>query len=257
MITYILTILPILLEGFPISSSGHAKLLMQWYSHCYYFSTALPKNFDHLLHGPVAFVVALFFFKRWSYLLVHIKRTWPYLIKIIYFGFITELVTVSWYVLYSYAGDHHYYLPGGFLLTGILLFSLLYCPQTQMKKTYSITDAGLLGFAQGLALFPGISRFAATFVCLRWLGFSDKKSFEISFLIEWPISVAGFLKGIYTLHTMKHSDLLNSKLFLAMLLASIGAWFGFYLVSKMVYKKKLWLFSPYVICVSILAAFVS
>lgn len=257
MIQYVITILPILLESFPISSSGHAKLILDWYNHFYYFSYNVPKNFDHLLHGPIACIVALFFFERWSFLLFHIKRTWPYIIKIIFFGIITELITIICYGLYSCIDCHIYYLPFGFLVTAALLFSLLYCPVKREKKIYTITDAALLGLMQGMALLPGISRFAATFVCARWLGFSDKKSFELSFLIEWPISLAGFFKGLYSLRTNQQLDLLNSNLLFAMLLASIGAWFGFYLVSKIVYKKKLWLFSPYVACIGILAAMIN
>ncbi len=255
MVRYLISMLPILLESFPVSSSGHALLLLNLFGK-HDSMTCIPEYFDHVLHGPIACIIALFFFKRWSFLLVNFRRTWHYVIKIVWYGVITETITIVWYLFYLMIKLHaQHYLSVGFLVTAGLLFSLNYCPANNEKKKYSIVDASMLGMAQGFALLPGVSRFGATFVCARWLGFSDKKSFELSFLIEWPISVAGFLKGLYSIHAHKQLDLLNSKLLLAMLFASIGALIGFYCVSQIINNKKLWLFSPYVAGIGILAAF--
>ena len=50
----------------------------------------------------------------------------------------------------------------------------------------------ILGLVQGIALFPGISRFASTYTASRFLNFTPKRAFQITFLLELPLIFAGF-----------------------------------------------------------------
>ncbi|QQR49268.1 undecaprenyl-diphosphate phosphatase [bacterium] len=65
--------------------------------------------------------------------------------------------------------------------------------KTEEKKLTSFKIYAILGLVQGLALLPGISRFASTYVAARWLGFSTRRAFQVCFLLELPIVLAAFL----------------------------------------------------------------
>jgi undecaprenyl-diphosphatase len=192
---YLLVGLSIFLESFPISSSGHIFLLQQFFEKIG-FPFCLDENLEYCLHGPIAFVVAIFFYNRWK-LLLDLPRSFLIIQKMFIFGFITDGITVAAYFLFF---NHRSVFPLwiGFLITGLVLLSLFFCNTTDRFSSWNYKNSIILGSVQSLALLPGISRFGTTFVVGRWLGFSARKSFELSFLIEWPISFFATFKGTYT-----------------------------------------------------------
>jgi undecaprenyl-diphosphatase len=56
--------------------------------------------------------------------------------------------------------------------------------------------AALIGFAQALAIFPGVSRSGITLTCALLLGMRRKEAAAFSFLMSLPIIFAGILKEI-------------------------------------------------------------
>ncbi|MGE0010416.1 MAG: undecaprenyl-diphosphate phosphatase [Candidatus Babeliales bacterium] len=250
------TVLPIALEGLPVSSSGHVLLcaaILQKVCNVSFVET-VPAALDHVVHLPIALLVALFFLPRWWYLLTHITRLWKQFFKMLFLGFITVSVTAVLYFLVSALGTAWFPLWLGYAITTALLFSLRYAPRNYMGG-WSITTAPALGFVQGLALLPGISRLGITYTTARWLGMRPQKAFELSFLIEWPISVAGFIKGFYDLQKSDGMRMITIGDSSLMIIASIVGFFGLWLMQYLVRTDRVWMLGWYALALSIVAFF--
>lgn len=248
----------IVLESFPISSSGHMLLLDKLLAAVHIapsVNNAAQGNIfesvdvlEHFAHGATIGMVALFFFSRWAFLLRNVKRCWRIIAKIIALGFIADLCTSIFYVFFHFSSVQNYFPVGlGFFITGILLLSLRWCP-TKATGTFNWRSATILGVVQGCALLPGISRLASTFVVARWLGIAPRKSFEISWLIVMPLLCAAFLNSV-RLMVMEHqaSYLLSIPLLATMGIAMVVAYFCLCLVSRLAYSNRLWWFGVYMI----------
>jgi undecaprenyl-diphosphatase len=210
---------------------------------------------DYVVHGVIAIVVAFFFFPSWR---VFIKK-FPFfiIIKILCCGFITEVITVCFYILFSSISFSFSFLSVGFLITSLLLYSLRFINSHSSNARYNAHNAMLLGIAQGIALMPGISRFGSTFVVARWLGFSDQKAFKLSFLIAWPINCAAFFLGLFKLYQHQMLNILNLLMLLVMLIGGIFGLWCIYVISYIIKKHRLWIFSVYTLILSIIAAFIA
>lgn len=73
----------------------------------------------------------------------------------------------------------------GFLATSAWVLSTHWVRPGQ-KEQPSLLAALLIGFVQGLAVFPGLSRSGGTIACAMWLGVRPERAFELSFLISLP-----------------------------------------------------------------------
>ncbi|KKP35531.1 MAG: hypothetical protein UR26_C0003G0004 [candidate division TM6 bacterium GW2011_GWF2_32_72] len=246
---YVLIFLQVLLESFPISSSGHLKLFDFF---CLNFkklniSDLLPKDFDHFLHGPTILVLVLFFYKRCVFMVLNIFKLYKILFKMLVLLFIADAVTAFFYLFRDFA---IFKLPlwCGFLITALLLFSLKFCNPKQLK-IFNVSKAVYLGLAQAVALLlPGVSRFGITYVVARWLSLPAKKSFELSFAIEMPLITAGFLKGlVYLLKSDSIFILFDPIFWFVTLFASVFSYFGFWFMYWLALQKKFWLVSIYMI----------
>ena len=85
---------------------------------------------------------------------------------------------------------------GGFFLTGILLFSTRFKPENPMdfsfiKKSTALKTAFLIGMAQTLAFFPGISRSGWTIAIALFLKWPKKQAVFFSFLLAIPAILGG------------------------------------------------------------------
>jgi undecaprenyl-diphosphatase len=73
----------------------------------------------------------------------------------------------------------------GFLVTTLLLASSRWAPDGD-DASPAWWVALLIGLAQGLAVFPGISRSGATICVALWLGVKRDRAFELSMLVSLP-----------------------------------------------------------------------
>ncbi len=81
------------------------------------------------------------------------------------------------------------------LVTGALLFSTRWALRKPSSPNFGARTAVLVGFAQALALIPGISRSGATVVTALWLGVAPLEAAAFSFLMSIPvIAGAGILQ---------------------------------------------------------------
>jgi len=269
---YLISCVQIVLESFPVSSSGHCFLLQKIFSD--FFSSNLSdvysvcsvtaetffnnKLVTHFLHGPTVFVLAFFFFRRWSFLLIHFRSCWKVIVKLIFLMGLSGSATAVLYIVVKVFHLSSFPLWIGFFLSACALFSLRFIKE-EKRAAFSWSRALILGLVQGVALLPGISRMGVVFVAARWLGLSKKKSFEVTFLIFWPLTAAAFLNSV-TIRAW-YADLcvwhvlFSVRTLSVFFVASVVAFFSLWFVWFLVQKKKMWIFSLYLLLPTILCFF--
>ena len=196
-------------EFLPISSSGHLAI----FKHVLGFETDTGLLFDVLLHlGTLAAVFVAFrkdifelvkegfsiigqFFKS-SYLRLFKREAWQPVVTTPYRRFVM-LVIVSTIptgimgILLSdaiNAASATLIVPGIFLLiNGVqLLISDRLPDGTKTEADVSYTRAAVVGTAQGVATFPGISRSGTTITACLACGFSREFAVKYSFIMSIP-----------------------------------------------------------------------
>ncbi|WP_100331993.1 undecaprenyl-diphosphate phosphatase [Bacillus xiapuensis] len=105
------------------------------------------------------------------------------------------------------------------IITGIALWAIRNLRGRKNDGDMRLKDAIIIGFAQAIALIPGISRSGATIVAAMGLGMRQETALRFSFLLFIPVSVGGAILSI--------SDILNDpniqQLAVPYLLAFIGS----------------------------------
>lgn len=248
---YLVIYIQTVFESLPVSSSGHIALLdlmcqkyMETFQ-CHVIPIHIFEPWFHSLHAITAFVLALFFFQNWFFLLAHLARTWRIVLKLIAFVGIADLITCIFYVMFHiYPVDLPLWV--GFCATGLLLISLRFVRRSDMRRSWSIRDAILLGIVQGVALLPGISRLAATFVASRWLGYSNERAFQLTWMIQWPLIAAASLVGFYQLHQYQVlGEFYSGGMLMAYFIAGVGAYSALYVLQWCVERDRVWWFAYY------------
>jgi len=256
-VVYFILFLSIVLECFPISSSGNIELVIRFIEHFFkqVLSVTTLSSLDYLSHGAIALTVVVYFFSQWKIFFKRLPKTFLIAVRLCCAGFITEIITVFAWFLVSRLSLPSWSLFFGFIITTVALWSLRFIPKKIMVARFSLRNAWLFGIVQGCALLPGISRFASTFVLARCLGFRAQKSFELSFLLGLPINIGAFFLGLYTINKHNLTDLLNLQTVLVMLIGSSVAWFCFCGVGRLVASDRLWFFAYYTALTSVIALF--
>lgn len=219
----------------------------------YVLDQSIFESWFYCLHAITALVLAIFFFPQWFFFIKNLFRVWRMVLRLVLLVGITDVITFAWYLVVR-----HYQLSIplslGFCITGIMLGSLKFSNSGRSGRSLGISDALVLGAVQGVALLPGISRLATTFVVARWLGYSGQRAFELTWMIQWPLIFAASLLGFYQLHE-SHAigDFLSLSFILAYLLAGVGAYAGLCAVQWCVDKDKVWWFAYYMIVPTVLA----
>lgn len=253
---YLWLFLCIVLESLPISSSGHIALferiahkmgyVFDWTHNAFAACDVVMGDLlEHFVHGATAVVLALFFFSRWFFLLKNFKRCYRIVFKIIGLTCVADCVTACLYLLFHFYGKPALPLTLGFAITAILLLISRFA-QSASNHVFDLRKALILGAVQGIALLPGISRFASTFVCARFLQLPTRKAFEISFLLQWPLIFAAFLNSIRVMVVCPEARaLLAWPVPATIAIAIVVAFALFCLVARMVYANQLWKFGVY------------
>lgn len=289
----VLIITQIIVESLPISSSGHVALVgMMANKFLGIQNTILPDFLDNLLHGTALLAILIVFFKDWFYPIKKLiqactqflfklkplsfsqKRLFAIFTKIVGLVIVADLITSVFYffikVIFektifvdTFGNINPNFLILGFIITMLLLLSLKFHKPYGTKPNDSepnlsetnlnFKKAAILGTVQGLALLPGISRFASTYVAACWLNISPRRAFQISFLIHLPLIVAVFLflgiKDILTKPKVLQSlnTNLNTTNFFIILAATICAVLTLNLCYKLAVKNKLWWLGIYML----------
>ncbi len=214
----ILGIIQGLTEFIPISSSAHLILIPWLFKWTDPALTSLP--FDVALHIGTLAAILVFFWRDW----IRLIRAWFLSIKERKIGDDVDRKW-AWFVvlgcipggiaglLFESKIDEVFHKPGQpiqqgaiLLMAGIILlmaFILLAADKTAQhlrdSKDVKFKDAILVGLAQALAIFPGVSRSGATISAGLALGLKRDTAAKFSFFLGAPIMLGAGLKSAYDL----------------------------------------------------------
>lgn len=185
-------------EFAPVSSSGHLALL----PHVIGF-TDPGVAFDLSMHMGTAMAVMIYFYKDIQKLILSLLTYAFRRKKDQYFYFTTNfiistIVTVIMVVLVKDIaagfGRNPNMIAFNLIFFGIVMWGADHFFQIKNElnmKVGAIKKAIYIGFAQGLAVFPGVSRSGITLTAARMFNLSRMESARYSFLLSVPIILAG------------------------------------------------------------------
>ena len=229
-------------EWLPISSSGHLVLVQKFFR----FGGGI--TFDIFLHLSTLLVILIFFRKDirliGKALLSRDKKSSEFKIGIyvifatVVTGFMGILLHTKEHLLMS--------LPVVgccFLFTAILLFF----SKKSGNESLNWKKALIIGFFQGIALLPGVSRSGSTISIARILKINETDSFRFSFLLMIPATLGAVVLKLNDITKMNGISLLIG--FAAAFCISFPS---LLLLKKAVYKNRLYLFGFYCLLLSII-----
>ncbi len=183
----ILGIIQGLTEFLPVSSSGHLVLFQHIMGH-----KEVPLLFDVLLHVASLIAILIFFRKKLFALAegVVIKKDDNSIREMIMLAIGTG-VTVAMVVFVKpvlmHIREHPKILGFTFLFTAAILVVANYLmKKIRDDRSVSVKDALFIGFFQGLAILPGISRSGSTIAAALFKKIPGEKAVEFSFLLAIP-----------------------------------------------------------------------
>lgn len=247
-------------ETIPVSSSGHVALAvclwcLKYTEGCQQLLVVLQSPEVALwMTVPTLCIIPLFFIKQWWFLLVHLSRTWRMVARLIGYMLCSNSITFGFYLLINYY-DLSIPLWLGFFITTFLLAALRWSPK-KPRQALTMSWATMLGVVQGVALLPGISRFAAVFAASCFMGMNSRRSFQISWMLQWPLGVGMTLLSGYRYlkqptHWVPNTFMTWAYLFIASAI-SLAALYGVYWLIR---RKKMWYLAAYMVLPLIISYF--
>lgn len=237
-----------LTEFLPVSSSGHLTLFSKLFG--------LEENLfvSILLHVATLLSILVFFRKDVLQIVLHpfSKET----MLIVYATIPTCIIVLLFLPLLKMSFDGMF-LSISFLISGALLL----CAENLSKKGQNgeidAKTAIFMGFLQGVAAFPGISRSGATISAGLVKGKDKSKVAKFSFLMSLPIILASMLMEIFELASGKMSVCYPWwALLISFIIAFAVGVFAIKFIMKVVEKTRLKWFSFYLFALSIICLFV-
>ena len=258
MMTIIDAIVYGLIQGFseflPVSSSGHLALL----PHVMHIKDP-GVVFDLMMHFGTALAVIIYFRHDLKRYLFTLK---PKLVQLDYshpdFNFsrnfiISTIASVVLIVLLlpvsKLARDPWYIIFNLSFFGAILWWADNYNKKRElldspMEKGINLKLAILIGLAQSLAIFPGVSRSGITLTAALILGMKRREAGAYSFLLSLPIILAGILKEIPDL--LKAQDGQSfAVLFAGVASSFLVGWLTIHFFMKLIGRIELKYFSIY------------
>ena len=238
-----------LTEFLPVSSSGHLTFF-----EIVFGLSANNVLYNVLLHLATLFALVWFMRKQIWFLLKNplSKQTFLLLFASVVTGVVGIIVDQTFG-----SNGNLLTIAIGFLLTA---FALVLVDNKTKKKTYdplgqiSFKSAAFVGFVQGVAVLPGISRSGSTLAAAIICGAGQKQSAQFSFLLSLPIIVLGCIYEIYK--GTKQGFSFSSDAILPMLLGCIIAFVvalaTLKFMMKLVQKNKWKFFSIYLVTFAII-----
>lgn len=246
-------------EFLPISSSGHlhiVPLLFGW--------NQQPLPFDIFVHAGTLLAVVVYF--------------WPEVVKYTK-GFIAGIKRliqgkpqdddskIAYYILISFipAGILGYLFESRivmlvnspklisyfFLVTAVLLIIANVLRGKKEITSIKWLDALFIGFAQAIALIPGVSRSGASITTGRLVGLTRESSAKFSFLIAIPAITGGMFYSIYKTITGDFVFFIGPYL-VGFVVAAVIGWFSLKLFFSILERAG---FEPYIVYLVILFVF--
>ncbi len=185
----ILGIVQGLTEFLPISSSGHLVLGQS------ILNIDQPGNeYEVLVHLGTLLSVIVVFFQDIKQLLLSLnsKKTQTFILFLLIGTLPAVAIGFGFKVHINKLFENVNAVGIALIFTGVILYgsSLIH----KHEKDHSLITSILIGFAQAIAIIPGISRSGMTISAALFLGLSSKEAARFSFLLSIPVIIgAGLL----------------------------------------------------------------
>ena len=250
----ILGIVQGLTEFLPVSSSGHLEL-----GKAILGDNSIPEE-------SLLFTVVLHFATAISTMVVFRKDIWDIIKGLLKFQwnedmqFLTKIaisMIPAVIIGYNYESELAELFGGNIQLVGFMLFLtafLLYLADKAQNtnKDVSFKNALVIGFAQAIAMLPGISRSGATISTSVLLGNDKTKAARFSFLMVVPLIFGKIAKDVLS-GELSYESTNFSLLSVGFIAAFISGLFACTWMIKLVKSSKLSYFAIYCIVVGFIA----
>ena len=252
-------------EWLPISSSGHLAIFQ-----FYFIEEEPPILFDIILHlGSLCVILYIMRDEVRQVLVTFPKFLANYqnfgnlkgderLIGMIILASIPTAIigfTFDSTIIGDFYTEMH--LVGGCLVfTGLIVwFSKDYDGKKQIDN-FPIKNALLIGFFQGLAILPGVSRSGSTIAISKILGMDPVRAARFSFLLFIPAIVGATLLKIGDLNDTV-SEVSEFSLILGFITSVITSYFSINLLLQLIKKQQFHYFTPYCLILGIFLIYTS
>lgn len=248
-ILIILCLVQGLTEFLPVSSSGHLLLFEQIFK--IQDNILLINLFLHL----ASLVAVIIVYRKIIWKIIK-KPFQPLTYKLILSTLITLVFAMVYNIFNINKFETHFY-GFCFLITSILLFITHRFQQkagvVKFNNEINTKSAVLVGFVQGLAVLPGISRSGSTICSLVLAGNDESASAEYSFLLSIPIIIGGFILECFKIDNFNTllSQINIAQIIFAFIFTFIVAILSLKLTIKLLKKNKFIYFSIYLLFISI------
>lgn len=186
-------------EFLPISSSAH--LIITPWIFGWNEGVADTLTFDVALHVGTLLALIGFFWRDWIDLLMSAHKPSSPNGRLFWMIVIASVPAGIIGLLLDELADNTFRSPWVIVFTLSIMGVLLWWidkqqPQERDLSAVGPREATLIGFAQALALIPGVSRSGATMTMGRWLKLDRQTAARFSFLMSMPITAGvGLLKA--------------------------------------------------------------
>ena len=252
-------------EWLPISSSGHLAIFQ-----FYFIEEEPPILFDIILHlGSLCVILYIMRDEVRQVLVTFPKFLANYqnfgnlkgderLIGMIIIASIPTAIigfTFDSTIIGDFYTEMH--LVGGCLVfTGLIVwFSKDYDGKKQIDD-FPIKNVLLIGFFQGLAILPGVSRSGSTIAISKILGMDPVRAARFSFLLFIPAIVGATLLKIGDLNDTV-SEVSEFSLILGFITSVITSYFSINLLLQLIKKQQFHYFTPYCLILGIFLIYTS
>ena len=185
-----------LTEFLPVSSSAHLAITQRWYA---LDPESLPMHvFDGLVHIGTTIAVLIVFanpLRRYGHRLIgELSSNWTgkrYALRILLLGVVaiipTGVIGLGFKKTFERAFGEPVWIGVGLLITGVLLAATAGVGRGKRGwKDFAWWQAAVVGIAQGIAIWPGVSRSGSTICAATFCGLRRRWAAEFSFFIAVP-----------------------------------------------------------------------
>jgi undecaprenyl-diphosphatase len=237
-----------LTEFLPVSSSGHLMLFQEL------FGIAQDGLlFEIILHVATLCAVIIVFRKKiWELVKKPFQPMMYYLVIATAITCVMFLVFKKLFNIDAVLGNVKL-LPFMFLVTAIVLFLTTLIKPKEREVGYVTSVAA--GFAQGIALIPGISRSGSTIAASLYTGAKREAAAEFAFLMSIPAILASLVFSVID-NPSAVTALEPVPLIFGFIAALVSGIFAIKIMLKVIQKVKLYWFSVYLVILSVVLLFV-
>jgi len=255
-----------LIQGFteflPVSSSGHLAL-----AQIFLGMDMPPLSFDLVLHASTALAVIIFFWRDiWRALFEWVRGLfnseyresygwalgWAVIVGTVITGTIGLLVR-------DYAEralQNLLHVGAGLCVTGVVLLSARFI--TRGVGRVSVRDGFFVGLAQGIAVWPGISRSGLTIFAGQIAGLDKEDAFKFSFLLSLPAIFGAILLEAYAVGGWdEFITALPAQWHVGAAVAFCSGLVALAILKRLVISSKWWIFGAYCLAVGVATVIIS